>query len=320
MRLPAAPEINYKRRTSAAFQLGELGPTAQSAVPMLLKALVQTDSAPAIFNVVGGNAPSVQLFPTWNSNLRVAAINALAKIDLENAAILTAFRKVAIVDPFERIHSRGRFAESQAALAMLGQAKNPPLAVIEEMLADIEQKDLKGYDGELASFVTTLYPAGRTLGMTYDVLFSETNTAQALTSPTASHREAAAFKLGDPDREGWNRFKKPTPLKLSSHSIALLTKCLNDPEEIVRLNAADTLSKLNYIDHSADLAATIQLLDSTNTLHQLRALELLRRNPHRSAPALPKLSQLTRDPNALIRLWSAKTAREIQSTPAAPPQ
>jgi hypothetical protein len=308
-RLPSAPLINWDSRISAAYMLGELGREASNAVPFLLKTLSSTDAEELI--PTGPNAQFTTA-RSWHYHLRSAAINAIAKIDPANtnlpaAAAAMAFEHVDLLGPA----NAELYASGVRALSHIDSPNETNAAIILQIW---REKEAAVSSQRLTRFALSAVPKIPP-NSSYDILHSETNTVLALQSASPTDRAAAAFALGDPDREGWNRFKTPGLPKLKDGTIRALEKSLQDSSEKVRLNAAETVIRLGAQSDAA-VDTLVGLLDTTNWLAQFRVIDALKLAGAKSSKALPKLKLATTNEAPFVALWAKKTVREIESDSA----
>lgn len=197
-------------------------------------------------------------------------------------------------------------------MRLLKSAKAPDEKAVAIILEIGRGREEDFYSLQLGTFASSIYPNG-SAGISHDILRSEANTVRALRSTNSMFREAAAFELGDRNREGWNRHRPPGLPKLSEESILALRGSLGDDVEKVRLNAAETLVKLEVKERDDIIAALAGLLDSTNSWIQLRAIDVLDKAGKRSGSALPKLKDLATNEVGFISVWAIRTIREIES-------
>ena len=300
-KLPAVPQIDWGRRQKAAWVLGEMGPEAKAAIPGLIGSMGLTE--PIEVSVPNGaNARS------WNPRVRAESVRAIEKIDLENPdAVRAQAENLNTGMPFKATNEF-----SLQAARTLEKIPHPAEETVRAMLSQLEKQNQAVYFQDLERFGATFLPH-RGMGMALSAINSETNAVKALASTNAVFREAAAFELGDPEREGFNRHAKPGRApSLSDESLAALRKCLSDPEEAVRLNAAESLFKTRRGQPREIVPTLVPLLDSPDSFNQLRAIEVLRQLGSEAREALPALKEKAGDPIGFVSVWAAKAVQEIQ--------
>ena len=298
-RLPRAPQINYLRRYSAIYALEKLGPDAKAAIPALVETITTGDTAELM---MPGNNGGMLIGRSWAHDLRASAMNVAAKIDHNDHEVLkTAAALVAAADRARGPAVANMAATRAAGLRALEAADDPSERTIENILRIFRAQERDGYWQTLGSFQS---PAVSNVRGTMRGAFSEANAVFALQSTNVRHREAATFELGDPRREPW----RPTG-RISDTTVTALIKALEDPEERVRFNAADTLARDG---RATDEAARVcmEFLDHSDSLIRLRAIEALRRIEKINAAAKVKLEAAAKDKIGLIRVWARKTLDE----------
>jgi HEAT repeat protein len=311
-KLPKAAKLNWSRRLAAARALEQIGPPAKSAVPALIASVSIGDTEELMRQ---GQNGGMLVGQAWHYEVREAALDALARIDGQNPEVLATAALVAV----------GRSAQRPSrwtpplisAMRVLDAAKNPDPKLIENFLKLFRLQDREIDYQKLSAFASRISP-NRGIGLPLNELMSETNAIAALHSKNPDDREAAAFELGDPQREG----ASPPRLILdgadvSDRAARELFLALADPEEKVRINAAETLvlwEKVSTAENESHLVATLTaLLDSTNSLIQLRAVENLRRLGSRAESARPALRRVASKPSGLAAAWARKTEAEFSS-------
>jgi HEAT repeat protein len=303
--LPPLPKIDWAGRINAARVLGDLGTNAIAAVPALVKMLSQIEME--TIDTRGTTAA------TWHPKLRIEALAALEKIGLNEASILNAL--IAVLN--DR-HNRDLNDEIRIrAIAALEKLPDISEESVSLLLSNLEQANTRHYSTELSFFVHRLYPGG-TVGLNLSELYSETNTIKALngTNPTAV--EAAAFELGDVDREGYNRHRLSHLPSMSREAAVALANFLGAKEEAVRLNAAEALIKTRQHNLTGVVNSLVSLLESTNSMHRLRAIEALR-GIGTNALVAPEIANHVNDPVPFVSTWAAKAVREMEMRQAQSP-
>jgi hypothetical protein len=80
----------------------------------------------------------------------------------------------------------------------------------------------------------------------------------------------------------------------------------------VRLNAAETLWKTKKAEPKEIVRSLAAVLHSTNSLYQLRSIDLLRQCGTDALELLPQLKERTRSPIGFISVWAVKAVAEIE--------
>jgi hypothetical protein len=297
-KLPSTPRIDWSARNRAAWMLGELGTEARSALPSLSRILSHSEE----IENFGGNATSAR---TWDPRLRAEALNAIEKIGFKNRAV---FESVVLVALSPQTLIRG---VSERAAQILENAPELSESDIQFILSSLERINQRSYYRELQRFPSAMTPGG-TIGHLVSHQNSESNTLRALRGDNAAFREAAAFELGDIDREGFSKYRTNHVPKISAEAAAELVKCLSLIDEPIRLNAADSLLKTKNTNTAVIVQNLLPLLESTNSFRVLRSIEILRILGTNARPAIPTLRELTsHHPTHFVSVWAGKAVHDI---------
>jgi hypothetical protein len=260
-----------------------------------------------------GSGGGMLIGQSWSHHLRAAAMDALAKIDPDNPAVLLTAANLVAEGETALGPARPAMAVAyQSGLRALETARHPDPAAIKNVLQIIRAGQRETYFRTLGAFVAIQAP-NRGSSAARHVLFGETNTIVALQNGNANEREAAAFELGDADREGSSGIGNPE-LKISTAAVAALLHALMDQEQIVRLNAAETLVNFGQSGHDIEITAALSgLLPATNSLVRLRAVDNLLRLGTKAPSALEKVRETEHDPVGFVRVWAKEAERQISN-------
>ena len=301
-RLPRASQINYLHRYSAIYALEKLAASAKPAIPALLETITTGDTAELM---MPGNNGGMLIGRSWSHDLRATAMKAAGRIDPNDHEVLkTAATLVAAADNARGPAIANMAVTRNAGLRALEGADDPSERTVENILRIFRAQERAGYWQTLGAFQS---PAVSNVRGTMRGAFSEANAVFALQSTNARNREAAAFELSDPRREPW----RPTG-RISDATVTALIKALEDPEERVRLNAADTLAREGRGTEEA-ARVCMEFLDHSDPLMRLRAIEALRRIGSIANAARTKLEAACEDKIGLVRIWAKKSLEELDN-------
>jgi hypothetical protein len=305
-RLPRAPRINYLRRYAATYALAGLGPNGRDAMPALIDAVTTADTDELF--IMRGSNPGMLVGRSWSHNLRAAALDAMSKIDSDGVDTLNT--AAALIAEYENVGgplATKIKAPVESAMRALEAAQNPSTTTVSNVLKTLREIESKGHFQRLMGFASQNVG----LGGSFEPQ-NETNMIAALKSANAVDREAAAFEMGDSEREPGQWRAAKGHLKMSTNAVAALIEALQDREAKVRLGAAETLVKADEQNTNGALIAVLtELMGNTNSLVRLRAVDCFGRLGASAGILSDRLSKATNDNVGLVRVRARQALSEI---------
>ena len=296
----AAPQwrmVKWPQRTYSAQALGEIGPAAATAIPALIEAVDRSE--PSETDQSTGASGGT----TFSPRSRIAAIQALWRIDPESPAVVSAVVGALQQKYFGHSHPGQQNVSSQAieVLAELGPKSKAQIPAVIQNLKFWDKKWPYPGVGNVLVFGALAPGYAQSVPPLITVLQDA--------NPRA--REAAAYHLGT---------LRPGDLPAAKAALPALKEALQDVDQFVRITAAEAIWSIDRSHSQATVPTLIELLDDPNYTLRLRAVDLLRQMGPEAESALPALEPTLQDKIRIVQVWAEEALAQIRSAISNPAQ